>query len=80
MKGRASAVRGSRADAREWRVEIVKRCQTHWHRIVHGDNQLEWISIAAVERILAEASIDMADLVAAKSERSLGSNSHHGAA
>jgi hypothetical protein len=41
---------------------------------VHGDNQIEWISIAAVERILAEASIDMADLVAAKSEPSLGRN------
>jgi hypothetical protein len=33
---------------------------------VHGDNQIEGISIAAVERILAEGSIDMADLVAAR--------------
>jgi bifunctional non-homologous end joining protein LigD len=46
-----------------WRVEIVKRGQTHWYRIVHGANAIDWLSIAAVERILAEACIDMADLV-----------------
>ena len=33
-----------------WRVEIVKRGQTHWYRIVHGDNTIDWLSIAAVER------------------------------
>jgi len=32
------------------------------HRIVHDDNVVDWLSIAAVERILAGADIDMADL------------------
>jgi bifunctional non-homologous end joining protein LigD len=30
---------------------------------VHGDNQLDWLTIAAVQRLLSEAGIDMADLV-----------------
>ena len=45
-----------------WRVEIVKRGRSQWYRIVHGDNVLDWLSIAAVQRILGEAGIDMADL------------------
>ena len=45
-----------------WRVEIVKRGRTRWYRVRHGDNLLDWLTIAAVERILAEADIDMADL------------------
>lgn len=46
-----------------WRVEIVRRGQTHWYRILHGESEIDWLSIAAVERILSEAGIDMADLV-----------------
>ncbi|GAA3940110.1 hypothetical protein [Actinoplanes auranticolor] len=45
-----------------WRVEIVKRGRTQWYRVVHEDNILDWLSIAAVQRILGEAGIDMADL------------------
>ena len=45
-----------------WRVEIVKRGQTQWYRIIHDDSVLDWLSIAAVHRILAEADIDIADL------------------
>ena len=45
-----------------WRVEIVKRGRTQWYRVVHEDNVLDWLSIAAVQRILGEAGIDMADL------------------
>ncbi len=45
-----------------WRVEIVKRGRTQWYRVVHGDNVLDWLSIAAVQRILGEAGVDMADL------------------
>jgi hypothetical protein len=45
-----------------WQVEVVKRGRTRWYRIVRGDNQLDWLSIAAVHRILGEAGIDMADL------------------
>jgi hypothetical protein len=46
-----------------WRVEVVKRGRTRWYRIVHGDDVLDWLSIAAVERILAEAGVDMGALV-----------------
>jgi hypothetical protein len=45
-----------------WRVEIVKRGQTQWYRVTHDDNILDWLSIAAVHRILTEAGIDIADL------------------
>lgn len=42
----------------EWRVEIVRRHRTRWYRIVHGEDVLDWLSISAVERILAEAGVD----------------------
>lgn len=45
-----------------------QRGQALWYQIVHGDNTIDWLSIAAVERILAEAGIDMADLVDARRE------------
>jgi bifunctional non-homologous end joining protein LigD len=45
-----------------WRVEIVKRGRTRWYRIVHGDDVIDWLSIAAVERILGEAGVSMAQL------------------
>ena len=41
-----------------WRVEIVRRHRTRWYRIVHGEDVLDWLSIAAVERILDEAGVD----------------------
>jgi hypothetical protein len=45
-----------------WRVEIVKRGRTQWYRVVHKDNVVDWLSIAAVQRILGEAGVDMAEL------------------
>jgi hypothetical protein len=45
-----------------WRIEIIKRGRTQWYRIVHDDNVLDWLSIAAVQRLLDEAGVDMADL------------------
>ena len=45
-----------------WRVEVVRRGRTRWYRILHGDNELDWLSIAGVHRVLDEAGIDMADL------------------
>jgi bifunctional non-homologous end joining protein LigD len=41
-----------------WRVEVVRRGRTRWYRIVHGEDVLDWLSIAAVERILDEAGDD----------------------
>ena len=46
-----------------WRVEIVRRQGTRWYRIVHGDDVLDWLSIAAVERILHEAGVELHTLV-----------------
>lgn len=46
-----------------WRVEVVRRGQSRWYRIVHGDDVLDWLSIAAVERILDEAGVDRRSLV-----------------
>lgn len=51
-----------------WRVEVIKRGRTRWYRITHEDNELDWLSIAAVQRILGEAGIDMADLTEATDE------------
>jgi hypothetical protein len=48
-----------------WRVEVVRRRQTRWYRIVHGDDVIDWLSIAAVERILDEAGVDRHTLVEA---------------
>lgn len=47
----------------QWRVEIVKRGRTRWYRIVHGEDVIDWLSIGAVERILAEAGVEMSALV-----------------
>jgi hypothetical protein len=46
-----------------WRVEVVRRGRTRWYRILHGEDEVDWLSIAAVQRILAEAGVDMAGLV-----------------
>ena len=47
-----------------WRVEAIRRGTSRWYRIVRGDEDavIDWLSIAAVERILAEAGVDMAHL------------------
>jgi hypothetical protein len=46
-----------------WRVEVVRRGRTRWYRIVHGEDVIDWLSIAAVERILDEAGVDRRLLV-----------------
>jgi bifunctional non-homologous end joining protein LigD len=46
-----------------WRVEIVRRGRTHWYRIVHGDEVHDWLSITAVERILADAGVRLDSLI-----------------
>jgi bifunctional non-homologous end joining protein LigD len=47
----------------EWRVEVVRHGRTRWYRIVHGDDVQDWLSIAAVERILAEAGVNRDELI-----------------
>jgi hypothetical protein len=46
-----------------WRVEVVRRGRTRWYRVVHGDEVIDWLSIAAVERILADAGVDRSSLI-----------------
>ncbi|GAA3962969.1 hypothetical protein [Actinoplanes auranticolor] len=45
-----------------WRVEIVKRGRSQWYRIIHDDSVLDWLTIAAVQRLLGEAGVSLADL------------------
>lgn len=45
-----------------WRVEAIRRGTSRWYRIVHGDDVIDWLSIAAVQRILHEAGVDMGQL------------------
>jgi hypothetical protein len=46
-----------------WRVEVVRRGRTRWYRIVHGEDVLDWLSIAAVERILADNGVRLDELL-----------------
>lgn len=64
-----------------WRIEVVRRGHTHWYRILHGESEIDWLSIAAVERILGEAGIDIADLIEITVQRSgVGDHSAPGVA
>ncbi len=66
------------------RVEIVRRGRSRWYRVVNGNNVVDWLSITAVERILAEAGVDMAELVDANASPEPGNrrmnHPRHGAA
>ncbi len=46
-----------------WRIEIMHRGDSRWYRITHDDNVLDWLDLAAVERILGDVGVDMSDLV-----------------
>ena len=60
---------------------MVKRGRARWYRVIHGDNELDWLTIVAVQRVLAEASIDMADVPEATSPATRPvDNPNHGAA
>ena len=48
-----------------WRVEAVRRGRDRFYRLIHGDNVIDGLAIATLERLLAEAGVDMADLVEA---------------
>ncbi|MEV8509689.1 hypothetical protein AB0368_33355 [Actinoplanes sp. NPDC051475] len=45
-----------------WRVEIVRRASGQFYRLVHGDNAVDDLVIASLERLLAEAGVDMTEL------------------
>ena len=45
-----------------WRVEAVHTGASHWYRVVHSDNTIDWLTIADVERLLQQAGVDISDL------------------
>ncbi|MDY7089810.1 MAG: non-homologous end-joining DNA ligase [Actinomycetota bacterium] len=46
-----------------WRVEAVRRGRQDFFRLIHGDNIVDGLVIATVERLLEEAGVHLADLV-----------------
>ncbi len=48
-----------------WRVEAVRQGGRYWYRVIHGDDVYEPLSIAAVERVLAEGGVARSTLVSA---------------
>jgi bifunctional non-homologous end joining protein LigD len=63
----------------QWRVEAVRENRSlpnrkpyisSHYRLVHGDNVIDSLSIGTVQRLLAEAGVDMADLAEAPIEPS----------
>ncbi|MFC3992420.1 non-homologous end-joining DNA ligase [Actinoplanes siamensis] len=46
-----------------WRVEAVARGKDQFYRLIHGDNVVDGLVIATLHRLLAEAGVDLADLV-----------------
>jgi bifunctional non-homologous end joining protein LigD len=52
-----------------WRVEVYRQppSPTFWYRLINvpKDNTVEGLALATVERLLAEAGVDMAALVGA---------------
>ncbi|WP_239082615.1 non-homologous end-joining DNA ligase [Actinoplanes teichomyceticus] len=48
-----------------WRVEAVRRGRDQFYRLSHGDNVIDGLAIATVQRLLEEAGVDLADLVEA---------------
>jgi bifunctional non-homologous end joining protein LigD len=53
------------ADGR-WHVEVMRRGDRRWFRLRHGDNVVDYLSIAEVETMLRAAGIDMGDLAEAE--------------
>jgi bifunctional non-homologous end joining protein LigD len=47
----------------QWRVEAIRRPKERFFRLIHGDNVVDGLTIATVERLLREAGVDMADLI-----------------
>lgn len=47
----------------QWRVEVVQRGSSIFYRLIHSENVVEGLAIATLLRLLAEAGVDMADMV-----------------
>lgn len=53
---------------RRWRVEIVQQGTRVFYRLIHGDDIRQPLGIGAVQHLLGDAGVDMADLVEAPAE------------
>jgi bifunctional non-homologous end joining protein LigD len=51
-----------------WRVEAVRRSRNQFYRLVHGENVIDGLSIATVERLLAQAGVSMDELIPVTSD------------
>ncbi|MBG0568189.1 non-homologous end-joining DNA ligase [Actinoplanes sp. NEAU-A11] len=51
---------------RRWRVEVVRRGRDQFYRLINvaTDNTVDGLAITTLQRLLAEAGVDMADLTA----------------
>jgi hypothetical protein len=56
-----------------WRVEVVRRGRSRWYRVANEarDVEIAWLTIAAVERVLDDLGVNMADLTECATPRSV---------
>ena len=40
----------------------MQRGSSQWYRITHGENVFDWLTVDAVQQVLREAGIDLAEL------------------
>jgi bifunctional non-homologous end joining protein LigD len=45
-----------------WQIDIMQRGRSQWYRITHGENVFDWLTVDAVQQILREAGVNLADL------------------
>ncbi|WP_250006873.1 non-homologous end-joining DNA ligase [Actinoplanes sp. M2I2] len=55
-----------------WRVEAVRRGRQDFYRLIHGDNVIDGLVIATVQRLLEEAGVHLGDLVDARQAETSG--------
>jgi bifunctional non-homologous end joining protein LigD len=58
----ATVVGSMHTPDRAWQVDIMQRNHSQWYRITHGENTFDWLTVDAVQHILHQAGIDLAQL------------------
>lgn len=56
----------------KWRVEVVQHRGQVFYRLLHGENVVDGLAIATVQRLLEEAGVDMAELIEVAPEGTVG--------
>ena len=57
-----AAQNGPYRGSRHWRVEAVHTGTSHWYRVIHGHDTIDWLTIADVERLQQQAGVDISAL------------------